>query len=132
MYVCGISHSSRERATSWNTTIRGLMLAGGCLAFTAGAEPGPRERESKQSREADELAALQRDAPVVAIEPEPPQARRECREMSITDCRIRAASDRPKVRPVVASRAGVARRAFRKPGMDQPSLVKQHRLVEPA
>jgi hypothetical protein len=87
------------------------MLAGGWLALTAtaavsaqeavdkdkaaaeaehkdAAEAGANERERKQSTDAEELAAIERDAAIVTIKPESPQVRQVCRKISVTGTRF--------------------------------------------
>ena len=57
---------------------------------TDAAEPGAgeRERERKQSTDAEELAAIKTDARIVTIKPESPEAQQVCRKISVTGTRF--------------------------------------------
>ena len=117
MYQVGISHPPREPTVDWKTRLCVVMFAGGWVALTVtsvsaqeavdqnkavaeadqhkavaeaedtdAAEAGSSER--RQSTDAEELAAIERDARIVTIKPESPQALQACRNMSVTGTRF--------------------------------------------
>ncbi len=52
------------------------------------AETGASERERRQSTDAEELAAIERNARIVTIKPESPQVQQVCRKISVTGTRF--------------------------------------------